>query len=259
MEVLINLPAHLRRRLVDALESGVLSAPFTPASCRSALGLREGAEEVAAALTTLADKGASSLACAAWIRAAEAAIMNTPKPDLVWSGPDVPGVYARNTRRVYEELLGSAEYSVWVSSYAYFDGPSAFEVLARRMDAQPMLDVTLLLNIQRRKGDTTVSSDVVRRFADRFWGTDWPGVARPKVFYDPRALEPDGPTGVLHAKAVVADERAVFVTSANLTEAALDRNIELGLLVRDRALALSILTHFRVLIDRGVLRPLPPG
>jgi phosphatidylserine/phosphatidylglycerophosphate/cardiolipin synthase-like enzyme len=31
----------------------------------------------------------------------------------------------------------------------------------------------------------------------------------------------------------------VFVTSANLTEAALDRNIEVGLLVRDRALALS--------------------
>jgi phosphatidylserine/phosphatidylglycerophosphate/cardiolipin synthase-like enzyme len=45
---------------------------------------------------------------------------------------------------------------------------------------------------------------------------------------------------VLHAKAVVADDEAVFVTSANLTEAAFDRNIELGLLVLDRALALSI-------------------
>jgi phosphatidylserine/phosphatidylglycerophosphate/cardiolipin synthase-like enzyme len=47
------------------------------------------------------------------------------------------------------------------------------------------------------------------------------------------------------------------VTSANLTEAALDRNIELGLLVRDRALALSISSHFRGLIERGLLRPLP--
>jgi phosphatidylserine/phosphatidylglycerophosphate/cardiolipin synthase-like enzyme len=40
--------------------------------------------------------------------------------------------------------------------------------------------------------------------------------------------------GVLHAKGVVADDEVVFVTSANLTEAALDRNIEVGLLVRDR-------------------------
>jgi phosphatidylserine/phosphatidylglycerophosphate/cardiolipin synthase-like enzyme len=62
---------------------------------------------------------------------------------------------------------------------------------------------------------------------------------------------------VLHAKAVVADDEAVFVTSANLTEAALDRNIEVGLLIRDRALAASMLSHFRGLIDRGLLNPLP--
>jgi phosphatidylserine/phosphatidylglycerophosphate/cardiolipin synthase-like enzyme len=62
-----------------------------------------------------------------------------------------------------------------------------------------------------------------------------------------------GSQGVLHAKAVVADDEAAFVTSANLTEAALARNIELGLLVRDRALAASVSTHFRCLIDRGLL------
>ncbi len=96
----------------------------------------------------------------------------------------------------------------------------------------------------------------MRKFADRFWGTDWPGSSRPAVYYDPRSLDPDGPGGVLHAKAVVVDDEAVFVTSANLTEAALDRNIEVGLLVRDRALAATVLSHFQGLIDRGLLRPL---
>ena len=79
----------------------------------------------------------------------------------------------------------------------------------------------------------------------------------PRVFYDPRALDLDGPGGVLHAKVVVTDDEAVFVTSANLTEAALDRNIEVGLLVRDRALAASVSAHFQVLIDHGLLHPLP--
>ena len=78
---------------------------------------------------------------------------------------------------------------------------------------------------------------LVRRFADRFWNEEWPGSARPRVFYDPRSLDPEGGAGVLHAKAVVVDDEAVFVTSANLTEAALDRNIEIGLFVRDRTLA----------------------
>ena len=172
------------------------------------------------------------------------------KPDLVWSGPEVPGLHARDTRRVYEELLGSAERSIWASTYAFFDGPKAFEVLARRMETTPALRVTLLLNIQRKRGDTTASEQLVRRFADHFWKTDWPGSSRPSVFYDPRALDPEGPGGVLHAKAVVADDEAVFITSANLTEAALDRNIELGVLIRDRAFALAVGGYFRSLIDR---------
>jgi len=54
---------------------------------------------------------------------------------------------------------------------------------------------------------------------------NWPGEIRQKVYYDPRSLEIDNPSGVLHAKAVVSDDEAVFVTSTNLTEAALDRNI----------------------------------
>jgi hypothetical protein len=91
------------------------------------------------------------------------------------------------------------------------------------MDARAGLSATLLLNIQRKKGDTTAAEQLVRRFADRFWKTDWPGLARPSVYYDPRSLEPEGAAGVLHAKAVVVDDEAVFVTSANLTEAALDR------------------------------------
>ena len=77
------------------------------------------------------------------------------------------------------------------------------------------------------------------------------------VFYNPRSLEVGEPPGVLHAKAVVADDEALFITSANLTESALDRNIELGLFVRDRSLALSVVSHFRVLIDHGLLTPLP--
>ncbi len=256
-EALLALPAHLRKRLAQALESGMLAMPCSFVSLRSALGLREGGEEIATALDELERLGVAGPAAAAWIRDVEDAASRAPRPDLVWSGPEVPGVHARDTRRVYDELLGSAERSVWVSTYAYFDGPRAFEVLARRLDEKPGLRVTLLLNIQRRRGDTPAATDLVRRFAERFWGTDWPGSSRPAVFYDPRSLEPAGPGGVLHAKAVVTDEEAVFVTSANLTEAALDRHFELGLLVRDRALAASVSSHFRGLIDRGLLHPLP--
>lgn len=257
IERLLALPSHQRRRLASALESGLLPLPCSLVALRSVMGLGEGGEDLVAALGALEKVGLSARASAAWLTTLEDALARAPKPDLVWSGPEVPGLHARDTRRVYDELLGSAERSVWASTYAFFDGPKAFQTLARRMDERPGLDVVLLLNIQRKRGDTTAADQLVVRFAERFWKTDWPGSSRPRVYYDPRSLEPDGPAGVLHAKAVVVDEDKVFVTSANFTEAALDRNIEIGLLVRDPALAASVSRHFRVLIERGLLRALP--
>lgn len=256
-DLLFDLPSHLRDRLAGALESGIMGPSPTMASLRSVLGNQGDAKGLAAALLELERLGISGPAAAAWLRTVARVAERTRKPDLVWSGPEVPGLHARDTRRVYEELLGSAEHSVYASTYAFFDGHKAFEILARRMEVRPALRVTLLLNIQRKRADTTASDQLVRRFADRFWTTDWPGSSRPSVFYDPRALEQEGPGGVLHAKAVVADDEAVFITSANLTEAALDRNIELGVLIRDRALALTISGYFRNLIDRDLLKSLP--
>ena len=256
-DALVSLPPHLRRRLESALDTGLITTSSSPATVRSVLGLRDGGEEVLEDLNALERMGVSGRAAAAWLRAVEQARARSPSPDLVWSGPEVAGLHARDTRRVYEELLGAARRSIWASTYVYFDGPRAFATLAARMDAIPDLRVTLLLNIQRKRGDTTAPDQLVRRFADQFWASDWPGVARPRVYYDPRSLDVDGPAGVLHAKAVVADGEAVFTTSANLTDAALDRNIELGVLIRDRALAASVTSHFQELIDREALRPLP--
>ena len=256
IDTLIEIPLHVRGRLAGALESGLLAPPGTAMAVRATVGA--GYEE--AILKVLGEWerfGVSAAAGAAWLKSLRLATTRAPAPDFVWTGPEVAGLHARDTRRVYEELLGSATRSIWASTYVFSDGPRAFRTLASRMDAVPELEATLLLNIERRRGDTTAADSLVRRFADGFWGEDWPGTARPKVYYDPRSVERGSPAGVLHAKAVVADEESVFITSANLTAAAQDRNIELGLLVRDRALAETTVIHFRTLIEKDLLARLP--
>ena len=252
-----TLPVYQRRRLADAFDTGVLPDRPGRTALRSALTLRGNVDGLLEDLDDLARFGISGRAVAAWVRSVDKASASVPSPDLVWSGPEVPGLPARDTRRVYEELFDGAKRSVWVSTYAYFDGPQAFATLARRLDEVAALRVTLLLNIQRARGDTTAADQLVRRFTNQFWGKDWPGSSKPAVYYDPRSLDPSGPTGVLHAKAVVVDDEAVFVTSANLTAAALDRNIELGVLIRHRVLATSVANHFQTLIDTHLLSPLP--
>ena len=256
IDALVDIPSHVRVRLASALESGLLVPPGSAMAVRASVGA--GYEEpILDVLREWERLGVSAAAGGAWLKSLRLAASRVPAPDFVWTGPQVAGLHARDTRRVYEELLGSATRSVWASTYVFSEGPQAFRTLADRMDAVPELDVTLLLNIEGRRGDTTAADSLVRRFADEFWGREWPGMARPKVYYDPRSVEADSPGGVLHAKAVVADEESVFITSANLTAAAQDRNIELGLVVRDRALAATTVTHFRTLIEKDLLRRLP--
>ena len=258
MEHLLELPDHEHEALVRGLETGLLPLPPSEMALRSLTNLGSRAPAVVRSLTEMAELGLSRRACAAWLRSLATARARSRKPDLVWSGPQVPGVPARDTRQVLEELLRTARRSVWLSSYVYFNGPQAFAPLADRMEAFPGLQVRLLLTVPRPKGEASTSADaLVERFASRFWTVDWPGDARPMVFYDPRSISPDGPTGVLHAKTVVVDEEVLFVTSANLTEAALDRNIEAGILMRDKSLALATIRHLNGLIERGLLRALP--
>ena len=53
IDVLLVLPAHLRKRLVEALEAGMLPCPYSIVSLRSALGIQEKCEEIVGALEEL--------------------------------------------------------------------------------------------------------------------------------------------------------------------------------------------------------------
>jgi len=257
IDAVLDLAPHHRRRLADALERATLPVPCKPVTVRAVLGLDDGADDVVFVVDGFRRMGLNGTAAAAWLRALDEAGARHRRPDLVWSGPKVDGVHARDTRSVYEELLRNAQRSLWACSYAYYDGKKAFKALADRMDERPELDVVLMLNIERPRGNTSSADALVRRFADRLWTREWPGTNRPQVYYDPRALEPDGPAGVLHAKGVIVDRESVFVTSANFTEAAWDRNVELGVVLRDHALATAAVSHLSGLIHSGQMAALP--
>jgi phosphatidylserine/phosphatidylglycerophosphate/cardiolipin synthase-like enzyme len=77
------------------------------------------------------------------------------------------------------------------------------------------------------------------------------------VFYDPRSLT-GGETAraSLHAKCVVVDGTKALIGSANFTEAAQVRNIEVGIVVNRPETAVAVEHHFQALIKHGHLQPL---
>jgi phosphatidylserine/phosphatidylglycerophosphate/cardiolipin synthase-like enzyme len=57
----------------------------------------------------------------------------------------------------------------------------------------------------------------------------------------------------------VVDELQAFISSANFTEAAQLRNIEVGVLIRSPVLARQLIQHFETLAAARILKPIPLG
>ncbi len=182
--------------------------------------------------------------------------------DLVWTGEEVLGTESRDTRVVVQELFHSAQKSVLISSYALDTGKKAkalFQPLAERMVTIPELKVRIFMNIKRPYGDRKTSdAALLRKFSESFRNEIWPGDRLPEVFYDPQSLSTAiGPRACLHAKCVVVDDEKLFVTSANFTEAAHQRNIEAGVLLSDTLSAKAMRAQFERLVSRDLLCRIP--
>jgi hypothetical protein len=176
--------------------------------------------------------------------------------DLVTTGPINSDAGSRDTSVVVRDLFHNAKSSVVVVGYAVHQGQKVFQALADRMVECPGLQVRMYLDIQRESGDSSVPSELVGRFVDRFRSSQWPsGRPLPEVFYDPRSLEVNWESrAALHAKCIVVDGRSLFVSSANFTEAAQQKNIEVGLLLESPVLAERLLRFFNALVEAGHLK-----
>lgn len=249
------------RSLAAALRGGRLVAPFTPAAmARYCLPLLAG--QVAGVAQRLADEGMRPEHLALLFETV--AVLRTERSqsdealELVWTGPELPGTANRDTAVVVRELFSSARGYVLVAGYAVYQGREVFRALAARLDQQADLRVRMFLDVHRPHLDNSAVSEILLRFAHRFQEKEWPGKRLPEVFYDPRSLETESDKrSSLHAKCIVIDRQVAFVSSANFTEAAQARNIEVGTLVHSERFAAQLAQHFESLAAAGVLLPLP--
>lgn len=256
MKFIRSLPVGALESLAQALKAGRLKPPYT------AFTVAEWApefvrESLASELVSLESFGFTTAALAMTLEAlAEAAAARQRAIDqiqLVWTSPDEEGPHVRDTSVVVAQLLSEARESLWISTYSIFNGREVFQPVDEAWSARPELEVVLILNVP--PGEDAA----VERYAGMFWKYHWPWAKKPAVFYDPRGPEKtaDSPA-CQHAKCILVDGTTAFITSANFTESAHERNIELGVLFRNNPrVAESIRSKFKSLIQNEFLKPLP--
>ena len=163
------------------------------------------------------------------------------KIDLVWTGPESASVSVRRSAAALLEVIDTARSDLIIVSFAAFGIPDAHAALEHAA-TQRGVQVSLILESEEDSGGRFRSYGT-RAFSDL---AQTPGV----VFYHwPRERRPPG--AVLHAKAVVADGHLALITSANLTEYAVDSNIEIGLLVKGGLIPLRLRAHLLSLVESG--------
>jgi phosphatidylserine/phosphatidylglycerophosphate/cardiolipin synthase-like enzyme len=166
--------------------------------------------------------------------------------DIAWTGPASYLVPVRRTREVLFEVIGAAQASLILVSFAAYKVPAVIERLEQA--AARGVDIRLVLET-KEDSHGALSVDAAAAF------TALSGLVTFYVW--PADLRPETPSGkvALHAKAALADDHIAFVTSANLTGAAQTDNIELGLVVTGGPVPERLAAHFRTLMSQDVLRP----
>jgi len=154
----------------------------------------------------------------------------------VWSGPSFDGDGDHTTSAI-AHLIDEATDDVFASTYSATVDSAFVQALWRAIARG--VRTTLLIDSTVKDGQTATM------LQSKLSGARF-------CTYVPA----DGKYGLQHSKIVIVDSRSAFVTSANLSTAAAERNLEAGVVIHDAAFASKMRQRFAKLRDAGVVTDL---
>ena len=167
--------------------------------------------------------------------------------ELIWTGPLAAGVSMRRTDQALLQVIHHARQELLVVSFAVYKIPAIIEALMGA--ATRGVVIRICIEAPEPSGQK-MAYDTIRALG--------PAVARAAQIYlwptDRRPADEYGHTGTLHAKCAVADRRILFLSSANLTDYALNLNMELGVLITGGPAPTTVSAQFERMIAEGILQ-----
>lgn len=230
VEMGLKLPPADVEKLVSAIALGTASVRMLRAE--SAGGLRRACSTIleASPATPLTEIGGVLEG------ASKAGLKLRNRIDVAWTGPDIPGSNSRLTSSVVASLVDEATLDVYLISYAMHSESSLTTALGQAIGRG--VKVTVLY--ERREDNPGFSG----------WAVPFRGLELRRLCW-PLSKRPVGAS--MHAKALVVDRRICLIGSANITDTAMMKNLELGVIIRDQLIARGIVESIENLISQGVL------
>ena len=248
----VDAAIHVPGDLLAAGAAAIENTPGWSTGSQSALigaspaaHYREHAQTIAQAWSRTPDVAGAVVATAMRAAASTAgAVRAEHKVSLVWTGPSTEAGHLRSTRSVLATLVANATENLVLVSFASYDVAELTAALAAATARG--VEVTLILETPDDPGGPLVIGPAhpfasIKNTASFY---RWPHEAR-KAFFATAAR--------LHAKCVIADRSSALITSANLTSAGINDNIELGVLIEAGPLPTKLSQHLQLLIEDATL------
>jgi phosphatidylserine/phosphatidylglycerophosphate/cardiolipin synthase-like enzyme len=167
--------------------------------------------------------------------------------ETVWSGPGSHAVPVRATAQALREVIAEADHELVLMTYSATPHPGICTALTNAVSRG--VSVTVVVETLQGAGSALSGSEPAAAFG---------GIPGVQLWHWPvRQRSENG--SKMHAKLAVADQRVLFVSSANLTQSGVAKNIEAGLLVRGGAAPQRAAEHIAELKASGVFVALTTG
>jgi len=179
--------------------------------------------------------------------ASDEAFRERESVEIVWTGPAGRSTAFRRTDQALLELIESAAESLIIVTFAAYKISRIADAIVEA--GQRNVDIALVIESKETSAGHYVHKELATK-SSRLLSVvkvyTWP--------LDKRPTDSHGNHGSLHAKCAVADDKMAFISSANLTEYALNINMEMGVLIKGGGLPGQMRSHFRSLIRDGVIQ-----
>ena len=163
--------------------------------------------------------------------------------EMVWTGPFTGLAASRHTEQVLLEVVSSARWQLFIVSFVAYDIDSVKKALQDAVSRNVKIDI--LLESPKSHGGK-INIDSIDSFKK--------AIPSANVYaWNSKTKSSNCWNGAVHAKCAVADGSLAFITSANLTRAAMENNMELGVLVRGGNLPGKLERHLEALVTTGVI------
>lgn len=172
--------------------------------------------------------------------------------ELLWSGPSPANqISARRIDQALYDLIANAKHEILLITFAAAKIERLTGELLKAI--QRGVRIRLILEFEQ-SSEGQLSYDAIKAFPSGL-------ISTAEIYYWPvekRERNQAGRPGKLHSKLAIVDDVAL-VTSANLTDDAFNRNLELGVMVMNRAVVRTMQDHINTIISDGTFRLVKGG